>query len=258
MAKLADTIALITGGTSGIGLATARLLLEDGATVIVTGRNPETNARAQATLGPDADVIAADTADLQEINALFETVSSRYGRLDALFVNAGVSQFAPLGDSSPELFDQHFNTNVRGAFFTIQAAVPLMPDGSAILITSSVVGSVGTPGASVYSASKAANRSLGRTLAAELVPRIRVNVISPGIIDTPSFSKLEMPPEAIRAFTEQMAGMIPMKRLGLADEVARAARFLLSDDSKYVTGVEIFVDGGVSGIGAAAAMITAA
>lgn len=258
MARLTGKIALITGGTSGIGLATAQLFLEEGAQVIVTGRNAETNAQAQATLGPAADVIVADTSDLQAVSALFETIRTRYGRIDALFVNAGVSQFAPLAQTSPELFDRHFDTNVRGAYFTIQSAVPLIPDGGAILINASVVASMGTPMASVYSASKAASRSLGRTLAAELVPRIRVNVVSPGLIDTPTYSKLEMSPEAARALGEQMVRTIPMKRFGLAEEVAKAALFLLSDDSTYLTGTEMFVDGGVTGIGAASAMIASA
>ncbi len=255
MERFKDKIVLVTGGTSGIGLAAAKLLLEEGARVIVTGRNPDNIAQAKITLGSLVDVITADVSDLAATRALFQTLRTRYGRVDALFINAGFSQFAPFAETPPELFDLHFNTNVRGAYFTVQEALPLMPEGSAILINASVVASMGTPMASVYSASKAALRSLGRTLAAEFVPRLRVNVISPGLIDTPVYGKMGMPPEAAQALTQKMTSMIPMKRFGTAEEVARAALFLLSADSAYITGTEVFVDGGVTGIGAASGMI---
>lgn len=258
MAKPTDKIALITGGPSGIGLATAHLFLGEGAQVIVTGGNSESNAQTQTALGSAADVIAANTSDLDAVDTPSQTIRSRYGRLDALFVNAGVSQFAPLAQTSPDIFGRHFITNVRGGYFTIQNAVSLMTEGSAILINASTGASIGTPRASAYSASKAALRSLGRTLAAELVPCIRVNVVSPGLIDTPTYSKMGLPAEAAEALSQQLVGVVPMERFGLAQELAKTALFLLSDDSTYLTGTEVFVEGGATRIGAASAMIPSA
>ncbi|QHN02641.1 SDR family oxidoreductase [Granulicella sp. WH15] len=248
MGKLDNKIALITGGTTGIGLATAQLFIKEGAKVIVTGRNPETLGQAKTTLGAGADVIAADTSDLKAVEQLFKTIAERYTKIDALFVNAGVAKFAPLDQSSPEMFDEQFNVNVRGAYFTAKHAAPLIADGGAILFTASMVTSIAEPMASVYSATKAALRSFGRSLASELAPKIRVNTISPGPIETPIFGKLGLPSDVIQAFAADMMQRNPLKRIGHVDDIAKAALFLLSNESSYVTGIELFVDGGMASL----------
>jgi NAD(P)-dependent dehydrogenase (short-subunit alcohol dehydrogenase family) len=248
MGKLDNKIAVITGGTTGIGLATAQLFLEEGAKVIVTGRNPETLHQARTTLGAGVDVIAADTSDLKAVEQLFKTIAERYKKIDALFVNAGIAKFAPLPQSSPEFFDEQFNVNVRGAFFTAQHAAPLIADGGAILFNASMVTSVAEPMASIYSATKAAVRSFGRSLAAELAPRIRVNTVSPGPVETPIFGKLGLPAEAIQTIGADMIQRNPLKRFGHVNDIANAALYLLSDQSSYVTGVELFVDGGMASL----------
>jgi NAD(P)-dependent dehydrogenase (short-subunit alcohol dehydrogenase family) len=248
MGKLINKVTVITGGTTGIGLATAQLFIEEGATVIVTGRNPDTLTQAKATLGSGADVIAADTGDLEAVEQLFTTIKQRYNKIDALFVNAGIAKFAPLEQSTPELFDEQFRVNVRGAYFTIQNAVPLISDGGAILLTASMVTAIARPMSSVYSATKAALRSFGRSLASELAPRIRVNTISPGPIETPIFGKTGLPPDVLQGFAEEMIQQNPLKRIGKADDIAKAALYLLSDQSEYVTGTELFVDGGMANL----------
>ena len=248
MGKLENKIAVITGGTTGIGLATAQLFIEEGAKVIVTGRNPETLDQARKILGSDTDVIAADTSDLKAVEQLFKTIAERYKKIDALFVNAGVAKFALLAQSTPEFFDEQFNVNVRGAYFTVQHAVPLIADGGAILFTASMVTSIAEPMSSVYSATKAALRSFGRSLASELAPRIRVNTVSPGPIETPIFGKLGLPSDVIKAFAADMLQRNPLKRFGQGHDVAKAALFLLSDQSAYTTGTELFVDGGMASL----------
>jgi NAD(P)-dependent dehydrogenase (short-subunit alcohol dehydrogenase family) len=248
MGKLDNKVALITGGTTGIGLATAQLFIKEGAKVIVTGRNPETLEQARRSLGSGADVIATDTSDLKAIEQLFRTVAERYKKIDALFVNAGIAKFAPLEHSSPEMFDEQFNVNVRGAYFTAKHAAPLIADGGAILFTASMVTSIAEPMASVYSASKAALRSFGRSLALELAPRIRVNTISPGPVETPIFGKGGLPAEVIQGFIADITQRNPLKRIGNVDEIAKAALFLLSSESSYVTGIELFVDGGMASL----------
>lgn len=248
MGKLDNKIALITGGTTGIGLATAQLFIKEGAKVIVTGRNPATLEQAKQALGSGADVIAADTSDLKAVEQLFKTIAERYTKIDALFVNAGIAKFAPLEQSSPEMFDEQFNVNVRGAYFTAKHAAPLIADGGSILFTASMVTSIAEPMASVYSATKAALRSFGRSLAFELAPKIRVNTISPGPIETPIFGKLGLPAEVIQGFAADMTQRNPLKRIGHVDEIAKAALFLLSNESSYVTGIELFVDGGMASL----------
>jgi NAD(P)-dependent dehydrogenase (short-subunit alcohol dehydrogenase family) len=248
LGKLDNKIAVITGGTTGIGLATAQLFIEEGAKIIVTGRNPETLDQAKAILGSGTDVIAADTGDLKAVEQLFKTIAERYTKIDALFVNAGIAKFAPLAQSTPEFFDEQFNVNVRGAYFTVQHAVPLIADGGAILYTASMVTSIAEPMSSVYSATKAALRSFGRSLASELAPRIRVNTVSPGPIETPIFGKLGLPSEVVQAFAADMLQRNPLKRIGHVDDVAKAALFLLSDQSAYTTGIELFVDGGMASL----------
>ena len=248
MGKLDNKIAVITGGTTGIGLATAQLFIEEGAKVIVTGRNPETLDQARKILGSGADVIAADTSDLKAVEQLFKTIAERYKKIDALFVNAGVAKFALSRNQPLRFFDEQFNVNVRGAYFTVQHAVPLIADGGAILFTASMVTSIAEPMSSVYSATKAALRSFGRSLASELAPKIRVNTVSPGPIETPIFGKLGLPSEVIQAFAADMLQRNPLKRIGHGDDVAKAALFLLSDQSSYTTGIELFVDGGMASL----------
>jgi NAD(P)-dependent dehydrogenase (short-subunit alcohol dehydrogenase family) len=248
MGKLTNKVTVITGGTTGIGLATAQLFIEEGATVIVTGRNPDTLKQAKTILGSGADVIAADTGDLGAVEQLFSTIKERYKKIDGLFVNAGIAKFVPFEQSTPELFDELFKVNVRGAYFTIQRAVPLIADGGAILLTASMVTSIAHPNSSIYSATKTALRSFGRSLASELAPCIRVNTISPGPIETPIFGKIGLPPEVIQGFAKEMTQKSPLKRIGKAEDVAKGALYLLSDQSTYVTGTELFIDGGMANL----------
>lgn len=244
MGKLDGKIALITGGSTGIGLATAKLFQAEGAQVIVTGRNKQSIEAAQKELGPKALAVASDTSKLPEISKLIETVKAKYGRIDILFANAGVAQFQPVGEISESFFDDHFNINVKGLFFTIQSALPLIPKGGAILLTASVVSKKGFPGSAIYAATKAAVRSFGRTIANELAPRgIRVNTLSPGPIDTPLLGKTGAPADEIK---ERFAGTVAIKRLGTMEEMAHAALFLCSDDASYVIGAELFADGGLA------------
>lgn len=249
MGKLNGKIALITGGTTGIGLATAKQFQAEGAQVIVTGRNPETLSQAQQELGPQAAVIASDTSKLADIDKLIAEVKARFGHIDVLFANAGIARFATVEESGEDFFDAHFNTNVKGLYFTVQKALPLVPEGGSIILNASVVASKGMASASVYSATKAAVRSFGRSLAAELAPRnIRVNTVSPGPIATPIFGKMGAPAEALDAISKSLADGVALKRLGQADEVARAVVFLGSGESSYVVGAELLVDGGMGGL----------
>lgn len=244
MGKLDGKTALITGGSTGIGLATAKLFQTEGAQVIVTGSKTDTVAAAQKELGPQALALVSDTSRMRDISALIDTIRSKYGRIDILFANAGIAQFQPVGEISESFFDSHFNINVKGLFFTIQSALPLIPGGGSILLTASVVSKKGFPGSAVYAATKAAVRSFGRTIANELAPRgIRVNTLSPGPIDTPLLGKTGAPADEIR---ERFAGSVAIKRLGTVDEMARTALFLCSDDASYVIGAELFADGGLA------------
>ncbi|MBI4902108.1 MAG: glucose 1-dehydrogenase [Acidobacteria bacterium] len=245
MGKLNGKIALITGGSTGIGLATAKLFLQEGAQVIITGRSAGSLTDAQQELGPKALVVQSDAAKLEDIDKLIETVKAKFGRIDILFANAGIAKFAPVEQVAEAAFDEQFQTNVKGLYFTVQKALALIPDGGSILLNASVVSRKGFPGTSIYSATKAAVRSIGRTLAAELAPRkIRVNTISPGPVTTPIYGKLGMDPAATKQFEENMAQNVGLKRFGQADEIAKVAVFLASDDASYVVGTELFVDGG--------------
>lgn len=247
MSKLNGKVALITGGTTGIGLATARLFQQEGAQVIVTGRSLDTISEAQHELGPNAAVLQSDTSQLPQIRTLIEEIRTRFGRIDVLFANAGIAHFGPIGQVDESFYDDHFNINVKGLYFTVQAALPIIPDGGAIILTSSVVGKKGLPNTSVYSATKAAVRSLGRTLAAELAPRnIRVNTISPGPIETPIFGKMKVPAEVAGQMRDGLTQSVALKRFGQPPEIARAALFFASADSSYVDGAELFVDGGLA------------
>jgi NAD(P)-dependent dehydrogenase (short-subunit alcohol dehydrogenase family) len=247
MGKLNGKIALITGGTTGIGFATAQLFQTEGAQVIVTGRNPKTIEDAQKALGASALVVASDASDLVDTDALMKTVSERFGRLDVLFANAGIAQFVPVEQVDEHFFDRHFDLNVKGLFFTVQKSLRLLSDGGAVLLNASATWRKGFPGTCIYAATKAAVRSFGRTLATELAPRrIRVNTISPGTIATPILGKLEMPKEAVDAVAARMADGVAFKRLGRPEEIANLALFLASEDASFITGTEVYADGGLA------------
>ena len=243
--KLAGKIALVTGGSSGIGLATAKQFIEEGAFVYITGRRQAELDAAVKTLGSQAKGIRADASKLADLDALYAEIQEDKGRLDVLFVNAGGGSFAPLGQISEEQFDQTFDTNVKGVLFTVQKALPLIPDGGSVVLNASIVSVQGTPNFSVYSASKAAVRSFARTWTSDLKHRkIRVNVVSPGPIDTPGLSGLAQNEEQKNALYAQLAANVPLGRVGQPEEIAKAAVFLASDDASYITGIELFVDGG--------------
>jgi NAD(P)-dependent dehydrogenase (short-subunit alcohol dehydrogenase family) len=245
MGKLSGKVAVVTGGTTGIGLATARLFAAEGAKVIATGRNPETLAAARKELANVAEVVQSDAGDPVQVRKLVEDVGRAQGRIDVLFLNAGIAKFAPFGDSSDELFDEILQVNLKGPFLALRAALPFLGKGASVIVNSSVAGDRAVANASVYSASKAALTALARGAAVELAPRgVRVNTVSPGPITTPIFGKLGLPPEARDALAQQVAGKVPLGRFGAADEVARAALFLASDDATFVTGHELRVDGG--------------
>ena len=247
LGRLEGKIALITGGTTGIGFATAQLFQQEGAQVIVTGRNPKTVEDAQKALGPSALVVASDASNLADTDALMKIVAEKFGRLDVLFANAGIAQFAPAEQVDENFFDRHFDLNVKGLFFTVKKSLGLLSNGGAVLLNASVASRKGFAGASIYSATKAAVRSFGRTLAAELAPRrIRVVTISPGPIATALLSKLEMPKEAVDAVAAGWAEGVALKRMGQPEEIARLALFLASDEASFITGTEVFADGGLA------------
>jgi NAD(P)-dependent dehydrogenase (short-subunit alcohol dehydrogenase family) len=245
MAKLDGKIALISGGTSGIGAATARLFRSEGATVIVTGSSQKSVEAPSAEL-PGIEILVSDAADVAATKALIDQVKASHGRIDILFVNAGMARFAPLEQIDEAFFDPQFDVNVKGAFFLIKHAAPVISEGGAIILTASVAGaSGGLGGGTVYGATKAALRSLGRTLARELTPRkIRVNTISPGPIVTPILDKNGFTPAQKDAFIEGAKTRIPMGRVGTVEEVAAAVLYLAAD-ATYTTGSELYVDGGL-------------
>ena len=249
MARLEGKVAVVTGGNSGIGLATARRLQEEGARVAISGRSKKTLDEAVKTIGNGVLAVQADVSNLADIDKLYAEVSQKLGKIDVLFVNAGVAKFAPLAETSESTYDEQFDINIKGAYFTIQKALPLLNDGASIILNTSVADSNGTVGASAYSATKAALRSLARTAAAELVGRgIRVNAVAPGPIFTPIFGRTGLPQEAVDQFAKDVVARVPMKRFGQPEEVAGAVAFLASQDASYITGVEINVDGGVGQI----------
>lgn len=250
MSRLTGKIALISGGTTGMGAAMAKLFAAEGATVIATGSNPETLSKARSEL-PGVDIIASDAADPGAVRDLVSSVANKHGRLDVLVVNAGTAGYVPVGTVEEAFFDRMFDLNTRGAFFLMQEAVRVMPDRSSIVLTSSIAHAMAMPNNSVYSASKAALRSLGRTFAGELAARgIRVNTISPGPIVTPIWTKITgATGEQLQAMEKQIASRVPLKRVGRPEEIAFAALFLASDESSFVTGVDLPVDGGTLAIG---------
>jgi NAD(P)-dependent dehydrogenase (short-subunit alcohol dehydrogenase family) len=239
MGKLQGRVAVITGGSTGIGLATAKLFVKEGAYVFITGRRQQELDEAVKAIGSNVTGVQGDVAKLADLDRLYDTVGRAKGRIDIVFANAGVAEFAPLGRITEQHFDKLFNINVRGTLFTVQKALPLLNDGGSIILNGSVAGVKGTPAFGVYGATKAAVRNFVRAWTVELKDRrIRSNVLSPGPTDTPAVG--QQPADAIA----RIVSTIPMGRMGEADEIARAALFLASDDSSFVTGIELFVDGG--------------
>ena len=247
MGKLEGKIALITGGTSGIGLATAKQFVAGGAYVFITGRRDKELAAAVTHLERNATGVQGDVSNMGDLDRLFAQIKREKGRLDIVFANAGIAKIVPLGQITEEHFDSVFNINVKGLLFTVQKALPLMPDGAAIILNASIVASKGLPENAVYSATKAAVRSFARTWTMDLKSRrIRVNAVSPGMIETPGLKDLAASSGAGEGFLRLLAGSIPLGRPGSPNEVAKAVAFLASDESSYVTGTELFVDGGMA------------
>lgn len=247
MNRLKGKTALITGGNSGIGLATAQLFLEEGARVVITGRRPEAVQEATTTLGKNAFGIVSDAGSMSDIKQLPTQVKAITEKVDILFANAGVGLFAPFNETTEDLFDSNLNINFKGVFFTIQGLLPLIPDGGSVILNSTILVHSGLETTAAYSASKGAVLSLGKTLAVELaVRKIRVNSISPGPISTPIYGKMGMSEGVLKEFAAGVQSKIPMKRFGESRDVANVALFLASDDSTFMTGGEISIDGGKS------------
>jgi NAD(P)-dependent dehydrogenase (short-subunit alcohol dehydrogenase family) len=248
--KLTGKIALVTGGSSGIGLATAHRFIAEGAQVFITGRRQTEIDAAVQQLGESAAGVRGDISNPGDLDQLYDTIRQKSGRLDVLFANAGLGEFSPLGQITEDHFDRTFDVNVKGTLFTVQKALPLMPYGSAIVLNASMVWVQGTPAFGVYAASKAALRSFARTWAVDLKERqIRVNAVSPGVIITPGYkNELGLSDAQIEVMKTQTAATTPLGRVGTPDEIAKAVLFLASDDSSYITGSNLFVDGGATQI----------
>jgi NAD(P)-dependent dehydrogenase (short-subunit alcohol dehydrogenase family) len=247
MKKLENKVAVVTGGNSGIGLAAAKLYVAQGAKVAITGRNKTTIDAAVAEIGGDIIGIVSDVSDLSSITKSYEQVAETFGKIDVLVVNAGVFIGAPLADFTEEMFDTTSDINFKGAFFSVQKALPFLNDGASVIITSSAVSNKAMATASAYAATKAAVTSLARGFSAELVDRqIRVNVLSPGPIETPIFGRSGMTAEQVDGMKAYMADIVPAKRLGNVEEIAEGYLYLASDDSKYMIGGDLVLDGGYS------------
>jgi NAD(P)-dependent dehydrogenase (short-subunit alcohol dehydrogenase family) len=249
--RLDGKIAVITGGSSGIGLATAQRFVDEGAYVFITGRRQSELDAAVKQIGKNNNVtgVQGDVSNLADLDRLYDTVKQQKGRIDVLFANAGIIELAPLGSITESHFDKIFNINVKGLLFTVQKALPLFQDGGSIILTASIGGSKGYEGSNVYSATKAAIRSFARSWTVDLKHRkIRVNAISPGVIDTPMTSSMVQSEELGEQLKTNLVSAVPMGRMGSPDEIAKAVSFLASDDSSYVTGIELFVDGGMAQI----------
>jgi NAD(P)-dependent dehydrogenase (short-subunit alcohol dehydrogenase family) len=247
MGKLDGKIALITGGNSGIGFGTAKLFVAEGAHVYITGRRQEKLDQAVAKIGPNVTGVQGDVSSIPDLNRLYEQVKREHGKLDIVFANAGAAEYAPLGAITEEHFDKMFLCNVKGMVFTVQTMLPLLRDGASIIVTSSVVGSKGFPSNSVYAATKAAARSFARTWTTDLkARRIRVNALSPGATDTEGLRELLGDSDAGHQRKQAISSSTPLGRFGTTEDMAKAALFLASDDSSYITGIELFVDGGMA------------
>lgn len=244
--RFTDKVAMVTGGNSGIGLATAKAFAREGARVAITGRSDTTLKAAQKELGPGALAIKADMSRVPEITAAMDQIKRKFGRIDALFVNAGIGRFVPFEAVTEEFFDETIATNLKGAFFTIQKATPLFPRGAAVVLNASINAHMGMPNSSVYGASKAAVVNLAKTLSADLLPHgVRVNVVSPGPVATPILDRMGLPEEETRQLKERIAEQVPLKRFGHPDEIAAAVLYLSSSESAFVVGTELVVDGGM-------------
>jgi NAD(P)-dependent dehydrogenase (short-subunit alcohol dehydrogenase family) len=247
--KLEGKVAVVTGGNSGIGLATAKRFVAEGAHVFITGRRQAELDEAVKAIGDNVTAVQGDVSNLADLDRLFTVVKDHKGRVDILFANAGGAEFAAIGEITEEHFDKTFGVNVKGLLFTVQKALPLFTDGGSIILNASIVSSKGMENFSVYSATKAAVRSFARTWTVDLKQRaIRVNALSPGPIDTPGVKSLAPTEEAEAEFKANLTAAVPLGRMGTADEIAKAAVFLASDDSSYVSGIELFVDGGMAQI----------
>ncbi len=247
MGKLDGKIALVTGGNSGMGLATAQLFAAEGAKVIITGRRKQETDEAAQSSGPNVEGFVGDIANLADLDRLQDYIATNYGKVDVIFANAGIGDFVPFGQVTEEQFDRVFNVNVKGTFFTVQKLLPLIPDGGSVILNGSIAGSMGAEAFTAYSATKAALRSFARTWTADLKARkIRVNVLAPGPIDTPILGKSGMTAEQVEGFKTQMAAQVPLGRVGHVDEIAKPALFLACDDSSFITGIELTVDGGMA------------
>lgn len=245
--RLKDKVALITGGNSGIGLATAKQLASEGAKVIVTGRRRDALDAAIGEIGHGAVGVQGDVSKMADLDRMYAEIKAKFGHIDILFANAGVGALAPLGQVTEEHFDREFGINVKGLFFTVQKALPLMRDGGSIILNASIAASKGFEAFGVYSATKAAVRSFARSWTSDLKDRkIRVNAISPGPIETPIFGKMGLTQEQASEFGTQIIGQVPMGRMGQAGEIAKTVAFLASNDSSYITGVDLSIDGGLA------------
>ena len=247
MGKLEGKVAVITGGNSGIGLATAKRFVEEGAHVVISGRREKELKEAAAFIGRNVTTVTGDVTRLQDLDRLYAVVKEKHGRIDVLFVNAGWGEVAPLEAATEAHFDKTFDLNVKGLFFTAQKALPLFKDGGSIILNSSVANVMGVPAFTVYAASKAAVRSFARGWTMELKDRkIRVNTVSPGPIETPALENAGLTPEQAQQAAEQFVSQVPLGRRGKPEEIAAALVFLASDESSYVTGVDLAVDGGMA------------
>ena len=245
MKRFEGKVAVITGGNSGIGLATAKRFADEGAKVAISGRNQKTIDEAAKIIGSGTLAVNADVSKSADLDRFYAAVAEKFGKIDILFVNAGVAKFHPAEQSTEALFDEMFDINVKGAFFTVIKALPHLRDGGSIIFNSSVVDAKGLPAGCIYAATKGAVRSFTRSLAAALVPRnIRVNAVAPGPIETPIFGRTGLPQQALDEFATNIRETNPMKRFGKPEEIAGAVAFLASSDASYITGVDLYVDGG--------------